>query len=177
MSRFPPPTAGLILAAWPAIAACGPLDSSAFDEDGGAPGDPVFSAFDLEYEWRGVSQPFDPFDRPLELTLGFDAYGSASNAVALTRYTFPAPFDPDEIVEYHNLIDIYDLFLHPDGRFILDTVYDYAVGGVFVVEKVFKELRMNESGDRLEGVESIEVYENGRLTIVYEGWLTLDRVY
>ncbi len=166
----------LLLLFWVLGSACKPAASS-FSPAGGDPPPPeAFSAFDLEFEWRGVSEPLDPFDRPLELTLGFDAYAAQSNAVALTEYTFPSPVDPDEIVEYHKLIDTYDLFLYPDGRFILDTVYDYAVGGVYVVEKVSKELQMNAARTRMEGLETIQVYENGQLTIVYEGWLTLDRL-
>jgi hypothetical protein len=167
-----------LAAALLAIAAgCGPVGRTT--ESGSPQGeDPPardFSPFDLEFQWRGISDPFHPGDRPLELTLAFDAWGAGNNAVALTRYTFPHPFDPDQIVQYHDLIDTYDLFLYADGRFVLDTVYDYAVGTVFVVEKVFKELRMNEERTRLEGVETIEVYENGQLTISYAGWLTLDR--
>jgi hypothetical protein len=164
--------ASLLLAA---LTGCRPVQVPAAPEPDDGPDPAPFSAYDLEYEWRGVSDPLHPFDRPLEMTLGFDAYGSGSNAVALTRYTFPHPWDEDEIVEYHELIDTYDLFLYADGRFILDTTYDYAVGPVYVVEKVFKELSMNETRDRMEGLETIHLYENGVLTLVYEGWLTLER--
>lgn len=166
----------LALSAGAAGFACGPTSADPVPGGSDPPADPVYSVYDLEYQWRGISEPLRPFDRPLELTLGFDAYGTGSNAVALTRYTFPSPLDPDEIVEYHTLIDTYDLFLYEDGRFILDTEYDYAVGSVFVEEKVYKELRMNEARDRMEGFETIHVFENGQLTIVYEGWLTLDRL-
>lgn len=163
------------LAVLAVAAGCRPVTVPAAPDPDDPPAPAPFSAFDLEHQWRGVSQPFSPFDRPLELTLGFDAYGDGSNAVALTHYSFPDPWDEDETVDYHELIDTYDLFLYEDGRFILDTVYDYAVGSVFVVEKVYKELEMNAARDRMEGLETIEVYENGLLTLVYEGWLTLER--
>jgi hypothetical protein len=148
---------------------------------GGGPGnDPPadlhYSPYDLEYTWVGISDPFDPFDRPLELTLAFDAYGEANNALGLTHYSFPSPLPPGETVEYHDLIDNYDLFFTDDGRLVLDTVVEYYTAwGIFVSERVFKELRMSEDRTTLEGTESIEVYENGGLTILYEGWLTLER--
>jgi hypothetical protein len=144
---------------------------------GGASGPAAsHSPAELEYFWRGVSVPFDPFDRPLELTLAFDSYGTGNNAVALTHYSFPSPFADGETVAYHELIDTYELFFYADGRLVLDTVYDYFINGIFVSERVFKDLRM--SGDRrtLEGTEAIEVFENGWLTVSYTGWLTLERL-
>ncbi len=159
-------------------AACAPAGSGLPAVSGGDAPAPAasFSPDDLESFWRGVSVPFDPFDRPLELTLAFDAYGTGNNAVALTHYSFPAPFADGETVEYHELIDTYDLFFFADGRFVLDTVYDYFINGIFVSERVFKDLRMSEDRRTLEGTEAIEVLENGWLTVSYTGWLTLERL-
>lgn len=141
---------------------------------GGAPQE--FAPADLEGTWRGWSVPLHPFDQALELTLGFDAWGTASNAAGLTEYSFPSPIN-GERVDYLELLDEYDLSFTPGGRLSLDTVYRaFQWFGVNVEEYVYKDLSMNEARDRLEGGETIEVYENGRLTILYEGWLTLDRV-
>lgn len=135
-----------------------------------------FDAYDLEGTWRGWSEPFNPFDKRLELTLTFDAYGPGSQAVSLTEYTFPSPVD-GRTVDYLSLLDGYELQFLPSGRLSLDTEYrSWEWFGTNVEELVFKDLRMDASGDRLEGGETIEVYENGRLTIYYEGWLTLERV-
>jgi len=135
-----------------------------------------FSTNDVNGTWIGVSHPFDPYDRPLELTLGFEAYGAASNAVGLTHYSFPSPVPPGDIVEYLDLIDTYDLFFYPNGRLVLDTVVEYyTTRGIFVSERVYKELRMSADRTAMEGTESIEVFENGALTIHYDGWLTLER--
>ena len=143
---------------------------------GDPPAEVNFSPRDLEYTWVGVSQPFDPFDRPLELTLAFEAYGEANNALGLTHYSFPSPIPPGETVESLDLIDTYDLFFYRDGRLVLDTVVEYYTPfGVFVSERVYKNLRMSEDRAELEGTETIEVFENGGLTILYEGWLTLER--
>lgn len=140
------------------------------------PADLQFSTGDVQHTWVGISDPFDPFDRPLELTLAFEAYGEANNALGLTHYSFPSPIPPGETVEYLDLIDSYDLFFYRDGRLVLDTLVEYYTGsGIFVSERVFKDLRMSDDRATLEGTESIEVYENGGLTILYQGWLTLER--
>lgn len=157
--------------------ACGPLTG---DLDGGIGSDPPaeeeFSTADLEHTWIGISHPSDPYDKALELTLAFEAYGEATNAVGLTHYSFPSPLPPGDTVEYLEMIDTYDLFFYPDGRLVLDTVVEYYTSlGIFVSERVFKELRMSADRTRLEGTEAIEVFENGNLTILYDGWLILDR--
>ena len=111
------------------------------------PAESSFSTFDLDATWVGTSVPFNPLHRELELTLAFQAYAEANDAVALTHYSFPSPIPPGETVEYLGMIDDYDLLFFRDGRFRLDTVVEYHTGGgVFVSERVFKDLRM--SSDR-----------------------------
>lgn len=158
---------------------CRPVGSLADLQSGGAGagGKPTtFTPQDLEGTWRGWSEPLNPFDQRLELTLGFDAWGSASNAAGLTEYSFPSPINGQR-VDYLELLDDYDLIFSPSGRLGLDTVYrSFQWSGPYVEEYVYKDLRMNDARDRLEGGETIEVYEDGRLTILYEGWLTLYRV-
>jgi hypothetical protein len=162
-----------------ATLACRPAGGPADLQSGGVgagdnPAD--FSPLDLEGTWRGWSEPLNPFDQRLELTLGFDAWGAASNAAGLTEYSFPSPVN-GERVDYLELLDEYELNFTPSGRLGLDTVFrSHQWFGVDLEEFVYKDLRMNEARDRLEGGETIEVYENGRLTILYEGWLTLHRV-
>lgn len=143
---------------------------------GGGPTSADFSAFDLEGTWRGWSEPFNPFDQRLELTLSFEAYAPANNAVALTQYSFLSPID-GKPVDYLDLLDGYDLLFLKSGRLSLDTEYrSYSYRGIYVEELVYKDMQMNDAGDCLEGGETIEVYENGHLTVYYEGWLTLNRV-
>jgi len=166
-----------LTAALTAGLACGPVDG---ELDGGQGSDPPqdldFSTGDLEHTWVGISHPSDPYDTALELTLAFEAYGQSTNAVGLTHYSFPSPLPPGETVEYLEMIDTYDLFFYPDGRLVLDTVVEYYTSvGIFVSERVYKELRMSEDRSRMEGTEAIEVFENGSLTILYDGWLILDR--
>lgn len=157
--------------------ACGPVTG----EIGGGPGsdpppDLAFSTGDLEHTWVGISHPTDPYDKALKLTLAFEAYGEATNAVGLTHYSFPSPLPPGDTVEYLEMIDTYDLFFYPDGRLVLDTVVEYYTAfGIFVSERVYKELRMSADRTRMEGTETIEVFENGGLTTLYDGWLILDR--
>lgn len=176
--RFPRLLCGLALAAV-AFGCKGSGNDGVLGAAGGTGGDPAprpFSAFDLEGTWRGWSEPFNPFDQRLELTLGFDAYGAANNAVALTEYSFPSPIDGKH-VDYLALLDDYDLLFLSNGRLSLDTEFrSYSWRGVWVEEFVYKDMQMNAARDRIEGGETIEVYENGRLTIYYEGWLTLERV-
>lgn len=177
-TRHPGLLCGLLLAA--AAAGCkGSSDAVALGA-GGKGGEDLapaaFDAFDLEGRWRGWSEPFNPFDQRLELTLAFDAYGAANNAVALTEYSFPSPVDGKR-VDYLELIDGYDLLFLHNGRLSLDTEFrSYSWRGVWVEEYVYKDMQMNAARDRIEGGETIEVYENGQLTIYYEGWLTLERV-
>ena len=143
--------------------------------DGGSA--PVtFNSFDLEGRWRGFSEPLNPFDERLELTLAFDAFGAANNAVGLSEYAFPSPVNGAR-VDYLELLDSYDLFFFANGRLSLDTVLrSYNHRGQWFEERVYKDMQMNDAKTRIEGGETIEVYENGRLTIYYEGWLTLERV-
>lgn len=177
-SRLPLPFLGLLLAA--GGLACIGGGGSGWLVGGGSGGEPPasveFSAFDLEGSWRGWSEPFNPFDQRLELTLGFEAYGAANNAVALREYSFASPLN-GEHVDYLSLLDGYDLLFFANGRLSLDTVFrSYMSGGVWVEERVYKDMQMNDARDRIEGGETIEVYENGRLTIYYQGWLTLERL-
>jgi hypothetical protein len=168
----------LLLALLPAAPFACKADGAGVDGGGEQPPpDEVYSTFDLGgADWVGTSVPFNPHHRELELTLAFHPYAEANNTVELTHYSFPSPIPPGETVEYHELIDTYDLFFYADGRLVLDTVVEYYTGGgVFVSERVFKDLRMSADRTRLEGTEAIEVYENGWLTILYQGWLTLDR--
>jgi len=178
ISRLPLLLCGLILAG--GGLACKGSSGGGLIGAGGATGENLapasFQAFDLEGTWRGWSEPFNPFDKRLELTLGFDAYGAANNALALSEYSFASPLDGKH-VDYLNLLDTYDLLFLASGRLGLDTeLRNYSYRGVWVEEFVYKDLQMNAARDRIEGGETIEVYENGRLTVYYEGWLTLERV-
>lgn len=178
LTRHPGLPCGLLLAA--AVLGCkGSSDAVALGAGGqGGPNlaPATFDSFDLEGRWRGYSEPFNPFDRRLELTLAFDAYGASNNAVALTEYSFASPVDGKH-VDYLSLLDDYDLLFLSNGRLSLDTEYrSYSWRGVWVEEYVYKDMQMNAARDRIEGGETIEVYENGRLTVYYEGWLTLERV-
>lgn len=177
VASFPLPTLLAALALAAGSLTCRSLDGLDTLRSGGSAGTGGdFAPADLEGTWRGWSEPFDPFDQRLELTLGFDAYGTASNAAGLTEYSFPSPLNGQR-VDYLELLDDYDLLFTRDGRLSLDTEYrSFLNGFVYVEEYVYKDLRMNDEHDRLEGGETIEVYENGELTVLYRGWLTLDRV-
>lgn len=136
----------------------------------------AFANTDLDGLWRGVAVPLSPGDLPLTQTIGFDSYGEGPDEIRLVHYSFPAPRSTGTI-DYLALITFYEVFYTAGGRLQLDTRYlGFGPVGQFVDENVTKVLFMDEDRQRMVGTEEITVYEAGRLTILVNSVLAMDRL-
>ena len=97
----------LLLALLPLLGACatdGVGGTVASTPATAASNDP-FLPVDLNGTWFGVSEPLVSWEPAVALTLGFSAFGTATNAVGLTEYSFQ--FVPGQLeINYLSYLDL-----------------------------------------------------------------------
>ncbi|PCJ53155.1 MAG: hypothetical protein COA70_09480 [Planctomycetota bacterium] len=135
-----------------------------------------FATDDLDGFWQGWAVPVSAGDLPLQLTLGFEAFGSAPSQVELVHYTFPAPRSTGT-VDYLALLSTYEIFYSGSGRLSMETRFlGFTTSGVFVDEQITKDLFMDDDLSTMVGTENIRVFEGGQQTIYVDSVLRLDRL-
>ena len=135
-----------------------------------------FSTEDLDGFWQGRAVPISAGDLPLELTLGFEAFGNAPSQIDLVHYSFPAPRSTGT-VNYLALISTYEVFYNRSGQLTLETRYlGFGPLGRFIDEQTTKTLFMDDDLQTMVGTENIRVFEAGRQTINVDSVLRLDRL-
>jgi len=136
----------------------------------------TFAPEDLDGLWQGRAVPVSAGDLPLELTLGFEAFGDSPSQVDLVHYSFPAPRSTGT-VDYLALISTYEVFYNRFGQLTLETRYlGFGPLGRFIDEQTTKTLFMDADLQTMVGTENIRVFEAGSQTINVNSVLRLDRL-
>ena len=153
---------------------CGAVADGALSS--GSTAAPSFAPDDLDGLWQGWAVPVSAGDLPLQLTLGFEAFGSAPSQVELVHYTFPAPRSTGTVDDLA-LLSTYEIFYSSSGQLTMETRYlGFGPLGRFIDEQITKVLFMDEDLGTLVGTENIRVFEAGRQTIYVDSVLRLDRL-
>lgn len=153
---------------------CGGASDGAISDGGIAA--QSFVPEDLDGLWQGWAVPVSAGDLPLELTLGFEAFGSAPGQVDLIHYSFPAPRSTGT-VDYLALLSTYEVFYNKAGQLTMETRYlGFGSLGRFIDEQTTKILFMDDDLETMVGTESIRVFEAGSQTISVDSVLRLDRL-